>query len=214
MVGGQFPVGDATAGEQGAFANGGQDTYVLGSEVAQQIGANENLVRHVPEIADGLVTLEVEGAAGIGMVAEVVPHGIVEILAFLLLYSAGGTNGNSATHDGIEAAVGGDHTRLEGIHVEITEQDGALMTLLALDIVDHAGQDDGFEDLAVVGKSKFAGQMGGGEEDGLMAGKSEAADGDAMALQAQGEQAGVEAGEEEQVLADAGGELIVGRFRR
>ena len=84
------------------------------------------------------------------------------------------------------------------------------MAGLALGVVDEAGEVDRLEDLAVGGEVELAGQMRGGDEDGRVAGQLERADGDAMALDARRKEAGMKAGEEDDVAAVAAGEMVVG----
>ena len=132
----------------------------------EQIGAQQHLVEQVPVIAKVLGTLEVKSAAGLAMVTEMVPHGIVEELVFLALYQAGLALGDAAAHDGVQAA-GDDHARLEGVHIEIAEQNGALMTNGGLDLVDALRQVHGLNHPALLRKVHLGGEMGGGDQDAL-----------------------------------------------
>lgn len=144
------------------------------------------------------------------MVAEMVPHGIVEELVFLALYQAGLALGDAAADDGVQAA-GDDHARLEGVHIEIAEQNGALMTNGGLDLVDALRQVHGLNHLALLGKIHLAGEMGGGDQDALPPRQRQVANRDAMALEQRRQQTRLEAGEKKQVAAVAGSVLVVGR---
>src|SRR5664280_516890 len=188
----------------------GEDAHILRHEAIEQIGAQQHLVEQVPVIAKVLGTLEVKSAAGLAMVTEMVPHGIVEELVFLALYQAGLALGDAAAHDGVQAA-GDDHARLKGVHIEIAEQNGALMTNGGLDLVDALRQVHGLNQLALLGKIHLGGEMGGGDQDALPPRQRQVANRDAMALEQRRQQTRLEAGEEKQVAAVAGSVLVVGR---
>ena len=72
----------------------------------------------------------------------------------------------SAAHDGVQA-TGDDHARLEGVHIEIAEQNGALMTNRGLDLVDALRQMHGLNQQALLGEVDLGREMGGGDQEAL-----------------------------------------------
>ena len=144
------------------------------------------------------------------MVAKIVPHGIVEVLIFFGLEGAGRAGGDGAVHDGIKAAASGDQAVLEGIHVEIADKEGALVTFLALQFVDDAGEVNALVDLAFLAHVELAGEVGGGEDERVARRQGEAADGGAMALIEQRHAVTVEADEDHDASAVAAGVLVIG----
>ncbi len=127
MVGSHRLIGAAVVPEQRVAAHLGEDADLLMRETVEQVRPQQHLIEDVPKIANRPARFEVKRSAGWAAVTEVSPHGIVEELVFSLLDGARAIDGNATVHDGVEASAGGDHAALEGIHVEIADDDGALM---------------------------------------------------------------------------------------
>jgi hypothetical protein len=110
----------------------------------------------------------------------------------------------------VQTAACAHHAGLKRIHIQVAQQDGAMMSLAGLHVGDGARQLYRLEDLALIGEAELAGQVRGDDEDGLAPGQAEAANRYPAALEQRPQQLRVEASEEDEVIADTPGVLIIG----